>query len=42
MKVLFLMFAFPDMNESFNMYTVMVDMFHKNNHSVTVVAPGAN
>jgi glycosyltransferase involved in cell wall biosynthesis len=42
MRVLFLMFAFPDMNESFNMYTAMVDMFHKNNHSVTVVAPGSN
>lgn len=42
MRVLFLMFAFPDMNESFNMYTAMVDMFHKNGHSVTVVAPGTN
>ena len=42
MRVLFLMFAFPDMNESFNMYTAMVDMFHKKNHSVTVVAPGSN
>ena len=42
MKVLFLMFAFPDMNESFNMYTALVDMFHKNGHSVTVVAPGTH
>jgi glycosyltransferase involved in cell wall biosynthesis len=42
MRVLFLMFAFPDMNDSFNMYTAMVDMFHKNNHSVTVVAPASN
>ena len=42
MRVLFLMFAFPDMNSSFNMYTAMVDMFHKNDHLVTVVAPGVN
>lgn len=40
MNVLFLMFAFPDMNTSFNMYTSLVDMFNKNGHSVTVVAPG--
>lgn len=39
MKVLFLMFAFPDMNKSFNMYTALVDTFNKNGHSVTVVAP---
>jgi glycosyltransferase involved in cell wall biosynthesis len=36
------MFAFPDMDESFNMYTAMVDMFYKNNHSITVVAPRSN
>jgi glycosyltransferase involved in cell wall biosynthesis len=42
MRVLFLMFAFPDMDESFNMYTAMVDMFYKNNHSITVVAPRSN
>lgn len=41
MKVLFLMFAFPDMNNSFNMYTAMVDMFDKHNHVVTVVAPSS-
>lgn len=41
MKVLFLMFAFPDMNESFNMYTAMVDMFDQNGHTITVVAPGS-
>lgn len=40
MRVLFLMFAFPDMNTSFNMYTALVDMFNKKGHSVTVVAPG--
>lgn len=42
MRVLFLMFAFPDMNMSFNMYTSLVEMFDKNGHSVTVVAPGSN
>jgi len=41
MRVLFLMFAFPDMNNSFNMYTAMVDMFDENNHDVTVVAPSS-
>jgi glycosyltransferase involved in cell wall biosynthesis len=35
------MFAFPDMNESFNMYTAMVDMFYQNDHSVTVLAPSS-
>lgn len=39
MKVLFLMFAFPDMNKSFNMYTALVDMFNKKGNQVTVVAP---
>lgn len=38
-KVLFLMFAFPDMNKSFNMYTALVDEFHQNGHSVKVLAP---
>lgn len=42
MKVLFLMFAFPDMNKSFNMYTALVDMFNKNGNQVTVVAPAMN
>lgn len=41
MKVLFLMFAFPDMNKSFNMYTALVDMFNKNGNQVTVVAPNS-
>jgi len=40
MKVLFLMFAFPDMNKSFNMYTTLVEEFVKNGHEVTVLAPG--
>lgn len=40
MRVLFLMFAFPDMNKSFNMYTTMVDYFHRNGHLVRVLAPG--
>lgn len=40
MKVVFLMFAFPDMNTSFNMYTTLVEEFHKAGHEVYVVAPG--
>ncbi len=40
MKVLFLMFAFPDMNKSFNMYTTLVEEFVNNNHEVSVIAPG--
>jgi glycosyltransferase involved in cell wall biosynthesis len=40
MRVLFLMFAFPDMNVSFNMYTALVDQFVNNRHEVFVVAPG--
>ncbi|UJP64456.1 glycosyltransferase family 4 protein [Mongoliitalea daihaiensis] len=40
MKVLFLMFAFPDMNKSFNMYTTLVEEFVNHGHEVTVVAPG--
>ncbi len=39
-KVLFLMFAFPDMNKSFNMYTTLVEEFVSHGHEVTVVAPG--
>ena len=39
MKVLFLMFAFPDMNVSFNMYTALVEEFVRNKHEVYVVAP---
>ena len=40
MNVLFLMFAFPDMNKSFNMYTTLVEEFVKHGHEVTIVAPG--
>lgn len=40
MKVLFLMFVFPDMNKSFNMYTTLVEEFGNHGHEVTVVAPG--
>lgn len=39
MKVLFLMFAFPDMNKSFNMFTTIVQQFHENGHEVFVLAP---
>ncbi len=39
MKVLFLMFAFPDLNKSFNMFTTIVQEFHKNGHEVFVLAP---
>ncbi len=42
MKVLFLMFSFPDMNKSFNMYTTLVEEFVKDGHEVTVVAPGSD
>jgi glycosyltransferase involved in cell wall biosynthesis len=38
-NVLFLMFAFPDMSSSFNMYTALVEEFHKNGHQTFVVAP---
>ncbi len=34
------MFAFPDMNKSFNMYTTLVEEFVKKGHEVTVLAPG--
>jgi len=40
LKVLFLMFAFPDMNKSFNMYTTLVEEFVNHGHEVTVLAPG--
>jgi len=33
------MFAFPDMDVSFNMYTALVEEFIKNGHDVSVVAP---
>lgn len=38
-SVLFLAFAFPNMNSSFNLYTALVDQFHKNGHDITVLAP---
>lgn len=41
MRVLFLMFAFPDMNKSFNMYTTLVEEFVCNGHDVVVLAPGS-
>jgi glycosyltransferase involved in cell wall biosynthesis len=40
MHVLFMMFVFPDMNLSFNMYTALVEEFAKNGHEVYVLAPG--
>ena len=40
MKVLFLMFAFPDMNKSFNMFTTLVEEFVINKNEVVVIAPG--
>lgn len=40
MRVLFLMFAFPDMNKSFNMYTTIVEEFVNHGHEVVIVAPG--
>ncbi len=42
MKVLFLMFTFPDMEKSFNMYTTLVQEFHRHGHDVQVVAPTVN
>ena len=39
MKVLFLMFAFPDMEISFNMYTSLVEEFNNNGNEVFIVAP---
>lgn len=42
MRVLFLMFAFYDMNKSFNMYTSLVEEFKKNGHDVYIVAPGTD
>jgi glycosyltransferase involved in cell wall biosynthesis len=36
------MFAFPNMNHSFNMYTALVDQFHRNGYDVTVLAPDPN
>ncbi|NLN95237.1 MAG: glycosyltransferase family 4 protein [Bacteroidales bacterium] len=40
MRVLFLMFVFPDMNKSFNMYTTLVEEFVNHRHDVVVLAPG--
>lgn len=40
MKVLFLMFVFPDMDKGFNMYTALVEAFYKKKHDVYVIAPG--
>lgn len=34
------MFAFPDMNKSFNMYTTIVQQFKNNGHEVFILAPG--
>lgn len=39
MNVLFLMFAFPDLNKSFNLYTAIVEQFHKEGHKVFILAP---
>jgi glycosyltransferase involved in cell wall biosynthesis len=39
MKVLFLMFVFPDISISFNMYTSLVEEFVAKGHEVLVVAP---
>lgn len=36
------MFAFYDMNKSFNMYTSLVEEFKKNGHDVYIVAPGTD
>lgn len=41
MNVLFLMFVFPDMNKSFNMYTTIVEEFARNGHNVFVIAPAS-
>ncbi len=40
MKVLFLMFSFPHMDRSHNMFTTLVEHFYKAGHDVMVVAPG--
>lgn len=42
MNVLFLMFVFPDMNKSFNMYTTIVEEFARNGHNVFVIAPASS
>jgi glycosyltransferase involved in cell wall biosynthesis len=42
MRVLFLMFVFPDMDKGFNMYTALVEEFIRNNHEVCVIAPNAS
>jgi len=38
---LFLMFVFPDINKSFNMYTTIVEEFVRNGHNVFVIAPAS-
>lgn len=35
------MFVFPDMNNSFNMYTTIVEEFVRNGHNVFVIAPAS-
>lgn len=40
MRVLFLMFVFPNMDKSFNMYTTISKQFALEGNQVTVVAPG--
>lgn len=40
MKVLFLMFAFPELDKSYNMFTTLVEEFAEKRHEVVVVAPG--
>ena len=42
MKVLFVMFTFPNMEKSFNMYSSLAEEFHRNNHEVFVIAPSVN
>ena len=39
MRVLFIMYAFPNLEEGFNMYTTLVEEFVKKGHDVTVLAP---
>lgn len=39
MKVIFIMYAFPNLDEGYNMYTTLVEEFICKGHEVTVVAP---
>jgi glycosyltransferase involved in cell wall biosynthesis len=41
MNTLFLFFAYPEMESSYNMYTTLVEQFVQNGHSISVVAPGS-